>query len=350
MKLSQLEYSLPKSFIANSLVEPRDHSRLMIVDRKSGSISHKIFYDLSDLLSSSDVLVFNNTKVFPARMYGKRETGGKVEVLFLKSLGNNVWEILGKGIPHISEKIIFTSFYSEVIDKDLHTAKIRLFTNQKEFDEILLSEGQTPIPPYIDANMTEHQLRTKYQTTYAQSAGSVAAPTAGLHFTEELINKLKNKGVQMEYVTLHVGLGTFLPLKDSDITKHQMHSEWFSLDSDTADRLNSAKKSGKRIISVGTTTTRVLESCTTNDVLVAKTGETDIFIYPPYKFKFVDALITNYHLPHSTLLALVSAFATSPNTKHQFKDFKSSLMGKAYEEAIKNNYRFFSFGDASLIT
>lgn len=349
MNLSQLSYDLPKELIANAPASPRDHSKLMIVDRKTASISHKHFYDLSDILRSSDVLVFNDTKVFPARMYGKRETGGKVEVLFLKSLGNNVWEILGRNIPHIGERIIFSFFYSKVLKKGLQTAIVELVGLQKPFDEILYSEGATPIPPYIDTSIGEKDLRAKYQTTYAKETGSVAAPTAGLHFTKDLISRLHKKGVQKEYITLHVGLGTFMPVKEAELSKHKMHSEWFSLDAKTAGRLNSAKQAGKRIISVGTTTTRVLESCSLNRKLKAKTGETDIFIYPPYKFNFVDALITNFHLPHSSLLALVSAFVSKPNTKIDFKDFKSSLMGKAYKEAISQNYRFYSFGDGMII-
>lgn len=349
MKLSQLEYSLPKSLIANAPVTPRDHSKLMVIDRASRSVRHKHFYDLFDLLRPSDVLVFNNTKVFPARLFGKKKSGGKVEVLFLKDLGNNVWEILGKNLPRVGEEILFESFYSKVLEKGLQTAKIKLSSLTKSFDEILFTDGFTPIPPYIDAKIEEKDLRTVYQTTYAIKSGSVAAPTAGLHFTHELLSKLKDKGVGMEFITLHVGPGTFLPIKEDDLSKHAMHSEWFSIDEGTAERLNRAKQQGHRIISVGTTTTRVLESCAINGKISAKSENTDIFIYPPHKFKFIDGLITNFHLPHSTLLALVSALVSYPNTEEKFIDFKSSLMGKAYKEAIENNYRFFSFGDSSII-
>lgn len=350
MKLSQLEYNLPKNLIANSPVEPRDHSKLLILDRESGSIQHKHFYNLIDILGSGDVLVFNNTKVFPARIIGKKETGGKVEVLFLKNCGENVWEILGKNLPSVNHKILLHKFCAIVIEKDLNTAKIKTDGSKKEFIEMLQKEGKTPIPPYINVDFSENSLRVKYQTVYAKVTGSVAAPTAGFHFTKEMFKKLKNKGAQMEYVTLHVGPGTFLPIKNDDLSKHKMHSEWFSLSAQAADRLNMAKAMGKRVISVGTTTTRVLESCIASNGLKAKSGETDIFIYPPYKFQFIDGLITNFHLPHSTLLALVSALVSKPNTNYKFKNFKSSTVGKAYEEAIKNKYRFYSFGDAMLIS
>jgi S-adenosylmethionine:tRNA ribosyltransferase-isomerase len=349
LKLSDLNYKLPNELIANSPVQPRDHSRLMVLDRNTGKIRHKHFYELVDIVRPTDVLVFNNTKVMPVRVIGKKETGGKVEALFLKNLGNNLWEILGKGIPPTSHKIIFANFYAIVVDKAESTAKVKLYLNGKNFEDLLQMEGQTPIPPYIDTGAKENDLRTKYQTVYAKIAGSAAAPTAGFHFTKNLLAKLTKMGVQMEFVTLHVGLGTFLPIKENNFKKHKMHSEWFSLDAKTAARLNAAKSEGRRIIAVGTTSTRVLEACSVNHKLKAKTGETDIFIYPPYKFKFVDSIITNFHLPHSTLLALVSAFVSSPNNKNIFRDFKSSLAGKTYEEAIENKYRFYSFGDAMII-
>lgn len=349
MKLSALEYFLPDSLIANSPITPRDHSKLLVLDRESGSITHKHFYDLSDILRSSDVLVMNDTKVFPARMYGKRESGGKVEALFIKNTHDNVWEILGKRIPGIGEKIVFSKFCAIVIEKHFGTALVELNIPPDALLNFLYSEGHTPIPPYIKSSQTEKALRKCYQTTYAKRTGSIAAPTAGFHFTPSLMKKLKDKGVGMEYVTLHVGMGTFAPIKEASLLKHKMHSEWYSLSPATSERLNAAKQSGRRIISVGTTTTRVLESCTVNGKLVSNSGETDIFIYPTYKFNFIDGLITNFHLPHSTLLALISAFVSKPNTSQQFSTFQKSTAGKAYTDAIKNNYRFYSFGDGMII-
>jgi S-adenosylmethionine:tRNA ribosyltransferase-isomerase len=225
------------------------------------------------------------------------------------------------------------------------TVLIDTHLNKAKMMQLMAKFGHTPLPPYINSNEKESNLRKEYQTVYAKTFGSVAAPTAGFHFTQRLLAKLKKKGVQIEYVTLHVGLGTFAPIKVEKLEKHPMHSEEYSVDKKTFDRLKVAKKSGKRIISVGTTSTRVLETITPNKL----SGSTNIFIYPPYKFKFVDTLITNFHLPKSTLLTLISAFVSSPNTNNKFKDFKSSLMGKVYLEAIKNKYRFYSFGDACLI-
>lgn len=352
MRLSQLSYNLPKNLIANSPSYPRDHSKLLIIDRETESISHKHFYDLSDIVGPGDVLVLNDTKVFPARAYGKKKTGGTVEVLFLKEVKNNVWEILGKNIPSLGEKIYFINFYAKVVEKGYKSTKVRVFTKGKNLLKLLEKSGHTPLPPYIDTKLSAGQQKQKYQTVYAEKEGSVAAPTAGLHFTKSLLSRLKKKGVvsgsaiAVEYVTLHVGAGTFLPIKEKEISKHKMHSEYYSVSKKTFNSLVKAKKEGKRIIAVGTTTTRVLETIAKNKKL---TGETNIYIYPPYKFKFVDALITNFHLPHSTLLALVSAFVSSPNAKNKFVNFKSSLAGKAYKEAISKKYRFYSFGDASLI-
>lgn len=349
MNLQDLEYVLPKNLIANSPIVPRDHSRLMVINRSTGELKHKHFYDLVDIVRPTDVLVFNNTKVLPVRLLGKKETGGKVEVIFLKNLGENLWEILGKSLPPVNHKIIFANFYAKVIKKSFNIAIIDIATNGKKLVDILVTDGFTPIPPYINPNISERELRAKYQTIYAKTPGSAAAPTAGFHFTPALLAKLAEKKVQMEYVALHVGLGTFAPIKDNNLKNHKMHSEWFNLDKETAYRLNKAKKAGKRIIAVGTTSTRVLETCSVNGLLKPKTGETDIFIYPPYKFRFVDCLITNFHLPHSTLLALISAFTSYPNTKKEFQNFKTSFIGKAYEVAIKEKYRFYSFGDAMII-
>ncbi len=352
MKLSQFEYSLPKSLIANAPANPRDRSRLMVVDRATGTIQHKYFHDLSDMVRPSDVLIFNNTKVFPARVFGNRTSGGKVETLFLKNVSEDIWEILGKNIPKIGEKIYFNNFYAEIIKKDSHTVEIKVFTKGKNLLNLLVLEGKTPIPPYITSKLTENSLRAKYQTVYATKDGSVAAPTAGLHFTRKLLAKLINKGVMIQYVTLHVGLGTFAPIRENDLAKHKMHSEYYSVSRNTFENLKKAKKEGRRIIAVGTTTARVLETLGQLEQLEIRnlTGETSIFIYPPYKFKFIDCLITNFHLPHSTLLAMVSAFASHPNANEKFKDFNSLLIGRAYQEAIKRKYRFYSFGDAMLIT
>jgi len=347
MNLSQLSYTLPKGLIANSPVVPRDYSKLLILDRATGTIQHKRFYELFDLLRPGDILVMNNTKVFPARAFGKRSTGGRVETLFLKETKKDIWEILGKNIPTTGNIIYYTNFYAIVLKKSFNTAKVKVKTNNENLLDLLHKSGHTPIPPYIHSKLNEHSLRSKYQTVFAEKEGSVAAPTAGLHFTKSLIAKLKKKGIVIEYVTLHVGASTFLPIKSNDVSKHKMHSEYYSVSKKTFDNLAKAKKVGRRIIAVGTTTTRVLETIAKNKKL---SGETDIYIYPPYKFKSVDALITNFHLPHSTLLALVSAFVSSPNTKNKFINFKPSLAGKAYKEAIDKNYRFYSFGDASLIT
>lgn len=346
MKISSFEYSLPKNLIANEPVSPRDHSRLMVVDRRTGAIQHKRFYELFDILRPSDVLVFNNTKVYPAKVFGKRETGGNVEALFLKEVSQNVWETLGRNIPPISNKIIFTNFYAIVREKRDNIVKIEVNTSGKNLKELLLLEGKTPIPPYIHTKYSEKLLRERYQTVYAENEGSVAAPTAGFHFTKRLITKIKKKGVNMQYVTLHVGLGTFAPIKEKDITKHKMHSEYYSVSKKALLAISKAKREGRRIVAVGTTTARVLETFAKTKKM---SGETDIFIYPPYKFELVDALITNFHLPHSTLLAMVSAFVGHPNTEEKFKDFKSSLAGKAYKAAIDKKYRFYSFGDGMFI-
>ncbi len=351
MNIEQLSYHLPQENIAHAPVNPRDHSKLLIINRKTEELSHKRFFEIESLLTSNDVLVLNNTKVFPARIFGKKETGGKVEILLLKEKTMNQWEVLGKGIPRVGERIMFPHFTAVVHDKSDHEVILTFDVNKQELFAKLEQDGSMPLPPYIHNTDSQKELKTSYQTVYAKHDGSVAAPTAGLHFTKDLLDRLSKKGIQVEYVTLHVGAGTFLPIKESDITKHPMHSEWFQIEKDTLDRLNAAKRSGKRIISVGTTTTRVLESIAENQTLIGNTlsGETKIFIYPPYRFQFIDALITNFHLPHSTLLALVSAFVSAPNTPHSFTSFSESLAGRAYEEAIQLKYRFYSFGDALFI-
>ncbi|HSX49156.1 MAG TPA: tRNA preQ1(34) S-adenosylmethionine ribosyltransferase-isomerase QueA [Candidatus Saccharimonadales bacterium] len=331
MKLNELDYKLPKELIAQFPTSPRDHSRLMVIDRKSGEILHNHFYDLPKFLTKNDVLVFNKTKVFPARIFGKKETQGKVEVLLLKNISEFTWEVITKPGIDIGEKIIFDGFNLKIIERNGKIAIAEFNLSYIDLLKKLEEVGHTPLPPYISSKESEENLRKKYQTVYAEKLGSAAAPTAGLHFTKRLLKEIHDMGVQIEYVTLHVGLGTFEPVHEETLEKHKIHEEYFDVSGDTYERLVEAKKSGKRIIAVGTTTVRVLES------LPKRKGYTDIFIYPPYKFKFVDSIITNFHLPKSTLLALVYAFANE------------KIIKKAYETAVKEKYGFFSFGDAMLI-
>ncbi len=325
------DYQLPANLIAQIPASPRDSSRLLVINRHTGLTSDHVFKDLPKLLRPSDVLVFNDTAVFPARLHGLKSTGGKVEVLLLRNIKKDLWEVISHPGIKPGQILYFTSkVTAQVIDRN----QIR-FSHLKSVAQI----GTTPLPPYIHSSSPENLLRRQYQTVYAQSSGSAAAPTAGLHFTHRLLKRLTQTGIQMEYLTLHVGLGTFRPPTADQIASGKLHSEWFTLSEATAKRLNEAKSAGRRIIAVGTTTTRVLETCTdTKDRLRPRSGQTDIFIKPPYKFRFVDGLITNFHLPKSSLLMLVSAFS-SPET----------IKG-AYEEAVHKHYRFFSFGDASLIS
>lgn len=352
MKTSLFDYNLPKNLIANSPAIPRDHSRLMVIDRKTGKIENKHFYDIIDYLTSNDVMVLNKTKVFPARIFAQKVTGGAVELLFIEETKPNVWSTLTHPGLKDGTNIALGKHLFNVVGQDGMSALIDTHLENDQTLALLQKYGHTPLPPYIQSDDSESSLRSKYQTVYADTLGSVAAPTAGFHFTKRLLNRLKAKGVQIEYVTLHVGLGTFLPVKTENLEDHPMHSEYFEVESDVAKRLNKAKNDGKRIISVGTTSTRTLEAVSDSKGqldLKKLRGSTNIFIYPGYKFKFVDGLITNFHLPKSTLLALVSAFVSNPNTDDKFKNFKASLMGKAYKEAIKENYRFYSFGDSSII-
>jgi len=334
MKTKLLDYYLPPELIANYPVSPRDHSKLMLINKTKKTIEHRHFYDIVDHLTTNDVLVLNNTKVFPARAFAKKETGGKVEILLNKSVGDFKWEALCKPGLKVNSKIIFDGFEAIVIERtdELHLLKFNIVKD--ELVEMLQKTGVTPLPPYIKNADPETELRAKYQTTYAKNIGSVAAPTAGFHFTDELLDKIKAKGVQIEYITLHVGLGTFASIKADSLESHIMHSEYFSVNDETLERLNKAKIDGKRIVAVGSTSTRVLESIASGN----KTNSTNIFIYPPYKFKFVDAMITNFHLPKSTLMALVYALGGI------------DLIKKAYKEAIKNKYRFYSFGDSMMIS
>ena len=339
MDVKDFYYDLPEELIAQVPIKKRDESRLMVLNRENKTIEHKVFKDILDYLKPGDCLVRNNTKVLPARIYGKKETGANVEFLLLNNIEGDVWEsIVRPGNKlHVGTKVIFGDglLVAEIIDTmEGGTRKVK-FTYDGIFNEILDQIGLMPLPPYIHEELKE---KDRYQTVYAKYQGSAAAPTAGLHFTEELLEKIKEKGVEIANVTLHVGIGTFRPVKVDKIEDHHMHSEHFYIKSEDVEKINKAKQNGGRIISVGTTSTRVLESIADENGLVKEVeGDTNIFIYPGYKFKCVDSLITNFHLPESTLLMLVSALAD--------KDY----IMKAYEEAVKERYRFFSFGDAMFI-
>ena len=338
---SDFYFDLPEELIAQDPLEDRTSSRLLVLNKCTGDVEHHIFRDIVGYLKEGDCLVLNNTKVIPARLMGEREgTGAGIEVLLLKRKENDVWETLVKPGKKAKPgtKIIFGDglLVGEVIEVVEEGNRLIKFSYEGIFEEILDKLGQMPLPPYIT-----HQLKDKnrYQTVYAKHEGSAAAPTAGLHFTTALLDEIKAKGVEVAYVTLHVGLGTFRPVKVDNVLEHHMHSEFYMIEKEEADKINKAKAEGHRVISVGTTSCRTLESATGEDgILKATSGWTDIFIYPGYKFKMIDALITNFHLPESTLLMLVSALAG-----------KDKVM-KAYEEAIAERYRFFSFGDAMFIS
>ena len=340
MKVSEFNYNLPEELIAQVPIEKRDESRLMILDRNNKTIEHKIFKDIIDYLKPGDCLVRNNTKVIPARIYGKKETGANVEFLLLNNIEGDIWEAIVRPgnklhvgtIVYFGEKILKAEIL-EIMPGG--TRKVK-FYYEGIFNEILDKIGLMPLPPYIHEELKE---KDRYQTVYAKYEGSAAAPTAGLHFTPELLKKLEEKGIEIANVTLHVGIGTFRPVKEETVEAHKMHSEHFYIKEEDCNKINNAKKNGKRVIAVGTTSCRVLESIADEKTgLVAPVeGDTQIFIYPGYKFKCIDALITNFHLPQSTLLMLVSALAG--------KDF----IINAYNEAVKEKYRFFSFGDAMFI-
>ena len=343
MKTSDFNYDLPKELIAQHPLEKRDMSRLMVLNRKDRTIEHKTFKDIIDYLNEGDCLVINDTKVIPARLYGEivSETliNKEAEILLLKEVETKAWEAIvrpGKKIKP-GTKIEFGNgiLKGEVKEVLENGNRIIEFEFQGIFNEILDKIGLMPLPPYIEEKLKE---KDRYQTVYAKYEGSAAAPTAGLHFTEELLEEIKNKGVKIAHVTLHVGIGTFRPVKVDDVEKHQMHSEHYYIKQEDADLINTAKKNGKRVISVGTTSSRVLESVADeNGFVKEQEGDTSIFIYPGYKFKCVDSLITNFHLPESTLIMLVSSLAD-----------KEFIM-EAYEKAVEEKYRFFSFGDAMLI-
>lgn len=342
-KRSSFYYDLPEELIAQKPIEPRDASRLMVIDKITGNINHDKFYNIIDYLNSGDCLVLNNSKVLPARIYGVNiSTGAVVEFLLLKQKESGIWETLVK--PGKKAKIGFNFIFgdknetfleAEIIDILPDGNRIIEFKDKINFFAKLEKIGQMPLPPYIKEKLLN---QSRYQTVYAKDLGSAAAPTAGLHFTTDLLEKIRQKGVKIAFVTLHVGLGTFRPVKDDDITNHKMHSEYFVLPQETADLINETKKNGGKIISVGTTSCRVLESVYQKFQKIAPyEGQTDIFIKPGYKFGVIDGLITNFHLPESTLIMLVSAFAGYENTMN------------FYKVAVENKYRFFSFGDAMII-
>ena len=339
MKTEDFDFDLPEELIAQTPLEKRDSSKLLVLDKETGNIEHRHFKDIINYLNEGDTLVLNDTKVLPARLIGEKdETGAVIEILMLKEIDSNVWECLVKPAKRIKEGTV-VSFGDKLKAKclSIHEEGIRVF--ELIYDgilyEILDELGSMPLPPYIHEKLKD---KDRYQTVYARNIGSAAAPTAGLHFTKELLKEIECKGVNIAYITLHVGLGTFRPVSVDNVKEHKMHSEYYSMDEKTALLLNETKKKNKNIISVGTTTTRTLETIMNlYSEFKSCSGFTDIFIYPGYKFKAIDKLITNFHLPKSTLVMLVSAFSSKDKIMH------------AYDEAIKNKYRFFSFGDSMFI-
>lgn len=338
MKTSDFSYDLPSELIAQHPAQKRDQSRLMLLNKKTGEINHKKFYNIIDYLNNGDVLVLNDTRVMPARIFGHRpEKNESIEILLLNHKGDT-WETLakpGKKLKIGTEIIFSDELKAEVIDISEDGSRFLKFIYSGIFEEILDRLGEMPLPPYIQEKLEDKE---RYQTVYSKEIGSAAAPTAGLHFTKELLKKIEEKGIEICFITLHVGLGTFRPVKVEDVTKHKMHSEFYIIRDDVAQKINKAKDEGRRIVAVGTTSIRTLESAADDKGYVkAKSGWTEIFIYPPYKFKCVDALITNFHLPESTLIMLVSSLSTR------------EIILNAYNVAVKEKYRFFSFGDAMFI-
>ncbi len=340
MKVKDFYFDLPHELIAQHPVEKRDESRLMVLNKKTGELEHKVFKDIINYLNPGDCLVLNDTRVMPARLYGAKEgSGGKMEFLLLRRYPDDVWETLVKPGKRgkVGARFVFgngelTGEIVEVLENG--NRKIKFFY-EGIFEEVLDRLGEMPLPPYIEEKLED---RERYQTVYSKEVGSAAAPTAGLHFTKELLEEIKAKGIKIAFVTLHVGLGTFRPVKAENIEEHEMHSEFYILDEENAEIINNAKQNGGRVIAVGTTSNRTLESIASEDgVVKSQTGYTSIFIYPGYKFKIVDAIITNFHLPESTLIMLISAFSTR------------EIVMNAYKTAVENKYRFFSFGDAMFI-
>jgi len=342
VKIDEFDYFLPKELIAQTPLVDRDQSRLLVVDRKEGSLSHKKFRDIVYYIQSGDVLVINNTRVIPARLLGRRETGGKVEVLLLNPVGENVWECLVKPGNKVKpgDNLYFGTdsnpeLIGTVLERTSFGGRLIEWSHDGEWEDVLSRLGKIPLPPYIKVPLEDPE---RYQTVYAEIPGSAASPTAGLHFTPELLQEIKENGVQIASVTLNVGLDTFRPVSVENIEDHEMHKEYFEIKPDAVETIRRAKETGNRVFAVGTTVVRVLESSVGEDgLLIPKKGATDLFIYPGYDFKIVDCLVTNFHLPKSTLLMLVSAFAGK------------ELITEAYAEAIREKYRFFSFGDAMLI-
>ncbi len=340
MNIKDFDFDLPEELIAQKPIEKRDASRLMVLDKNTGNIEHKRFYDIISYLNSGDVLILNNSRVIPARIFGKRkDSGGVVETLMLKALSDNKWETLVKPGRKalIGQRIEYGNSLEGIVVDIAEDGKriIQFYHDSSSIYEVLDEIGNMPLPPYIKEKLTDNE---RYQTVYSKHLGSSAAPTAGLHFTDELLSKLENKGVIIKYVTLHVGLGTFRPVKVDDITQHIMHSEQYFLPKDTHDAIVAAKLNGNKVICVGTTSVRTVESAFDDDFNIKSySGDTSIFIYPGYKFKVPDAIITNFHLPQSTLIMLISAFAGREKVLN------------AYKTAINEKYRFFSFGDAMFI-
>lgn len=338
MKVEEFDYELPQEMIAQNPIEPRDHSRLMVININTGKILHYRFDDLLQFLNPNDVLVVNESRVIPARLYGtKIGTKARIELLLLRQLTDKKWEVLvkpGKRAKIGAEISFGDKLQALVVDKTDFGGRIVEFLCEGNFDDILEELGETPLPPYITAKLDDKE---RYQTVYARERGSVAAPTAGLHFTNQLIEQIKAVGVKFVPLILHVGLATFRPVKVEKVEEHRMHSEFYSLTQEHAEMINTCKKNGGRVIAVGTTVVRVLETLAQSNGVTAGSGWTDVFIYPGFKFKVIDGLITNFHLPRSSLLMLVSAFAGY------------DLIKSAYQAAVADNYRFFSFGDAMLL-
>lgn len=340
MKTKDFWYDLPEELIAQTPLAKRDSSRLMILDKRTGEIRHRVFSQLPDLLTAGDCLVMNDSRVIPARLFGKRDTGGAVEVLLLNDRGDGIWECLtrpGKKTP-VGTRLHFgeDELTATVVGLESDGNKLLQFHTDEIFLEVLERLGHVPLPPYIKEELKDAE---RYQTVYANEPGSAAAPTAGLHFTQELLEQLASVGIELNRITLHVGLGTFRPVKEEDLTKHEMHAEYCAVSAAVAEHINEAKREGRRIIAVGTTSCRTLEALSDEKGYIRPFhGQVNIFIYPGYQFKCIDGLITNFHLPESTLIMLVSALAGREAVLH------------AYETAVRERYRFFSFGDAMLIT